>query len=252
MMNPFVGRHRPGSLTDIFMFYICSDYAIRAAMAISDESQERFGFDRNRVRRPRKPERLFFALLPDPEAAERIHRFGEAFACEQGLTGRRLSPERLHLSLHHVGDFGRLRPKVLFAAERAARTVSIRSFDLTLRTIGTFEARPSRGGRPPARPLVLLANEDRLLGLHRLLAGAMAANGLSPSPHIAPHITLSYGGDRVPMQPIEPIAFAVASFVLVHSERGRPRYTIIGRWALEAEPIRGSTPTGSKLSARAA
>ena len=221
-------------------------------MAVSDESQERFGFDRDGVSRPRKPERLFFALLPDSEVARRIHRFGEAFANERGLTGRRLSPGRLHLSLHHVGDFGRLRSKFLFAAERAAGTVLIQPFDLTLRAIGTFEPRPSRIGRPPARPLVLLANGDRLLDLHRSLAGAMAANGLRPSPHIAPHITLSYGGERVPMRPIEPICCTVASFVLVHSERGRARYNIIGRWTLEGDPISGSTLAGSKLSVRAA
>jgi 2'-5' RNA ligase len=65
----------------------------------------------------------------------------------------------------------------------------------------------------------------------------MVANGLRPSPHIVPHVTLSYGREPVPMQPIAPIVCAVAYFVLIHYERGLGRHNIVGRWTLGGEPI---------------
>ncbi|QJP13425.1 hypothetical protein G3545_07005 [Starkeya sp. ORNL1] len=66
--------------------------------------QGTFDFHRDLPDRPIKPERLFFAVLPDSATACQMKEFGEHFANDNRLSGTPLTSERLHVSLHHVGD----------------------------------------------------------------------------------------------------------------------------------------------------
>ena len=184
--------------------------------------------------RPRRPERLFFGLFPDAEAALRFSRFGDRFVAENGLPGSRLERERLHVSLHHVGDYARLRTRFVHAACRAAAAVAMAPFDVTFGLISSFDGTAARDGTPRRRPLVLLGESAPLLELHRALGAAMARNGLRPSAGITPHMTLLYGPKPVPRQPIAPIRFTAGELVLVHSRLGLSRYETVGRWPLAA------------------
>jgi 2'-5' RNA ligase len=194
--------------------------------------QGAFEFYRDFPVRPQRPERLFFGAFPDAETSTRVGRFGERFIREHQLEGARLKAERLHVSLHHVGDYNRLRTKFVYAARQAGKAVSMHRFDVTFCFIKSFEGAPSINGRP-RRPLVLLGENDALFELHRILGTAMEKNGLKAARRFTPHMTLFYGAAPVPIQPIEPIRFAVNEFLLIHSELWLTRYNVVDRWRLK-------------------
>ena len=182
--------------------------------------------------RRRRPERLFFGLVSDSETSARAGQVIDRVICEHHLQGTRLKRERLHVSLHHIGGYKRLRPKFIYAATQAAKAVAIRSFEMIFRIIKSFEGAPSNNGRPRRWPLVLLGEGDPVVELHEVLGAAMERNGLVANEHFAPHMTLLYGSKPIPAQAIEPIRFVVKEFVLIHSELGFTRYNILGRWPL--------------------
>lgn len=71
----------------------------------------------------------------------------------------------------------------------------------------------------------------------------MLAHGLKPSPVIRPHLTLAYGSSARPFEEIETIRIEADSFQLIHSERGRTRYNVLGSWPLPAAARPGLTST---------
>lgn len=195
--------------------------------------QGKFAFYKDLPIRPRRPERLFFGLFPDAATSIRVKRVAERFIGEGCLKGRQLKAERLHVSLHHVGDFRRLRTKFIYAARRAGEAVSMRPFELTFACIKSFERAALMNDIPFWRPLVLLGEGDEVLDLHKMLGAAMERHGLKAAKSFTPHMTLLYGSKPVPLQAIEPVSFAAKEFALVHSELGLRRYNIIDRWSLE-------------------
>lgn len=190
--------------------------------------QGTFEFCRNFPIRPRRPERLFFALFPDPEASLCFERFGRRFVREHRFPGKLLPHWRFHVSLHHVGDYKRLRSGIIYAAGLAGPAASIQPFDITFRSIASFAV-----GRPDRYPLVLIGEGDGLYELHRILGGALAKNGFRTVEHFAPHMTLLYGPERLAAQPIEPIGFTATAFVLVHSRLWLSQYEFMERWPLQ-------------------
>lgn len=141
---------------------------------------------------------------------------------ERRLAGSRLDAERLHVSLHHVGDYVRLKSKHVYAAQLAGRAVAMPPFDIEFRMAKSFEAAPGRTGRP----LVLMGEGGGLFQLRKTLGDTMATRGLRVLEPFTPHMTLLYGPDAVPVQEIAPIRFTVDAFALVHSEVGLSRYHI--------------------------
>jgi len=192
--------------------------------------QYAFDFLQPLPRRPRKPERLVYMLMPDAGTAKRVDRFGRRFVADNRLPGKLLLTERFHVSIQHVGDFRRLRSAHVYAALQAGEVVSMLPFELTFRSVASFAGAPARGGAPPKRPLVLLGEGEGLTELHALLGAAMRRNGLRAAERFVPHMTLLYGPQAVPAQPIEPIRFLADALLLVHSERGLTRYNVLGRW----------------------
>ncbi|WEX08187.1 2'-5' RNA ligase family protein [Chelativorans sp. AA-79] len=179
--------------------------------------------------RPKLAERLIFMLFPDPVTAVEVDRFGSRFIREHSLAGKRLRRARLHISLHHLGDYRKLRSTIVYAATQAAKVVFIPPFDITFRSIVSFAAPP----RKKERPLVLLGEGEGLTKLHQALAEAQRKNGLRASDRLTPHMTLFYG-EGVPAQAIEPIRFTARDFALVHSKLWLSEYDVLGRW-----PLRG-------------
>lgn len=181
--------------------------------------------------RPRRPERLFFGLFPDARTARTASELAGRFA--RGLSGARFGTRRLHISLHHVGDYRRLRAQVVYAARQAGDAVAMPPFAVTFNAVGSFEGAPQAEGRPRRWPLVLRGTGGGLFALHALLGAAMTKNGLQAAERFVPHMTLLYGAEPVPLQLIDPIRFVVREFSLVHSELWLTRYNVIGRWPLE-------------------
>ena len=72
-------------------------------------------------------ERLFFAVMPDPHTAARIVELAGALCEEHGLAGKLLRRDRLHVTLHHVGDFAGIPPGLLARVQQAAARVRMTS-----------------------------------------------------------------------------------------------------------------------------
>ncbi|WP_164749875.1 2'-5' RNA ligase family protein [Nitratireductor alexandrii] len=184
-----------------------------------------FDFVRDFPVRPKRPERLFFAIFPDPQSAAQAWRLADRLVAENRLRQDRLGAQRLHISLHHVGDYGRLREKFVYAARQAGNAVAMPPFEVSLRFAATFEA-------PRRRPLVLLGDDPPLFALYERLGDAMRANGLRAGRQFVPHMTLSYGDAAVARRAIAPVRFWVRGFALVHSKLWLTQYTVLARWNL--------------------
>jgi RNA 2',3'-cyclic 3'-phosphodiesterase len=183
---------------------------------------------------PKPTDRLFFALFPSGEAIPQIVKTSQQLRDEHGLTGKSLSNDRLHVTLHHVGDYaGGLPNGLVEAAQAVASKIAMPAFDVT------FDRAMSFAGSPRNKPFVLRGNETSHDGLATLMAFqkdfylAMCRAGLQDpraSAKFAPHVTLMYDSQGVAERVVEPIRWTVHDFVLVHSLIGQTKHIHLGRW----------------------
>ena len=188
---------------------------------------------------PKPTDRLFFALFPSDEAIPQIVKTSQQLREEHGLTGKSLSNDRLHVTLHHVGDYagGGLPNGLVEAAQDAALKIAMPTFEITFDRVMSF------AGSPRNKPFVLRGNERHDGGLAALMAFqqafylAMCRAGLQgprANAKFAPHVTLMYDSQGLPEQVVKPIRWRAQDFVLVHSLLGQTKHIHLGRW-----PIRG-------------
>jgi RNA 2',3'-cyclic 3'-phosphodiesterase len=183
---------------------------------------------------PKPTDRLFFALFPSEEAIPQIVKASQNLRDAHGLTGKSLSNDRLHVTLHHVGDYaGGLPNGLVEAAQDVAATIAMPAFGMT------FDRAMSFAGSPRNKPFVLRGNEGRAGGLADLMAFqktmylAMCRAGLQgprANAKFAPHVTLMYDRQGVHEQVVEPIRWSAQDFVLVHSLLGQTKHIHLGRW----------------------
>ncbi|CAJ0812044.1 RNA 2',3'-cyclic phosphodiesterase [Ralstonia flaminis] len=181
--------------------------------------------------------RLFLAIKPDAGTAERIARVVEQLRPAVGFKGKALRPERLHITLYHLGDFVQAPPDDLVARTRlAAEGLALPAFDVTFDQVVSFH------GRRDHRPFVLLGGESEsgangttaLMAFQLALGEALQHAGLPvPLGHFKPHITLLYDRGGFAPKPVEPMTWTVREFVLIHSWLGKTRYDELGRWTLK-------------------
>ena len=190
---------------------------------------------------PSKPtDRLFFALFPSDEAIPQIVKVSQQLRDQHGLTGKSLSNDRLHVTLHHVGDYaGGLPNGLVEAAQEVAAKITMPPFDVT------FDRAMSFAGSPRNKPFVLRGNERMNVGSEGGLAALMAfqkafylamcragLQGPRANAKFAPHVTLMYDSQGVPEQAVEPIRWTAQDFVLVHSLLRQTKHIHFGRWPL--------------------
>jgi 2'-5' RNA ligase len=180
---------------------------------------------------PEQPtDRLFFAIFPDAPAAARIAALAQSLRVEHRLRGRPQRADRLHATLHHLGDHAGLPPSLVSAAGTAAARVATPPFEIT------FDSASSFSGRAGNLPLVLRAGRGvrSLEALHAAIGTRMAAAGLARlvKPAFVPHVTLLYDDRSVAPRAIEPVTWIVREFVLVHSLLRRTEHRVLGRWEL--------------------
>jgi 2'-5' RNA ligase len=178
-----------------------------------------------------RSERLLFLIRPDQTAAEAIAAQAERIRREYGLRGERLRTDRLHFTLHHLGDHAWLPALTVLKACAAAERVDLAAFDVTLDRMGTYA--------PGGRTFDMIAMEGssgvvQLSQFQRALGAAMNRAGLSDlvKRRFIPHVTLIYDSQRVPPRPIAPISWRVREFSLVHSRMGRTEHITLASWAL--------------------
>ena len=181
----------------------------------------------------RATDRLFFALLPDADAAAQLAQCSQRLRSQLGLTGRPIATERLHITLHFVSDSVGLPPGMVAALSAAVASIAAPPFDITLDRAKSFCRKPRN------RPFVLVPRQDipALNALQRSLAAAMtqARLGQHAESQFRPHLTLLYDDRCVTVRAIETIAWTAREFVLVHSLIGRARHIELARWPLRAQ-----------------
>src|ERR1700677_1665051 len=170
--------------------------------------------------------RLFFAIRPDVGATGRL-TYLMAFLRHDGvMPGRLVEPDRLHITLHHLGDFdGQIPPSLVPTASMAAASVRMQpfgvAFDRVGGTTGPFLLRASDGARVLRMFRQALSEALIRAGLRRHVAAAFN-----------PHMTLSYDFSDIPEQTIEPIDWTVREFVLIESLLGKHKHIERGCWSL--------------------
>ena len=177
--------------------------------------------------------RLFFALWPDAALRRRIATTVAGLERDNAPGGRRMNPDRYHLTLQFLGDFQPLRQSVLDAAIVAAGSIRVPRFDLVLDLAGSFPKAGVcwLGASTAPETLQELWNE-----LGRALTGARVQ--VRSAATFSPHLTV-LRDIRKPLPPtaIPPLPWPVREFVLVDSVSGvHPAYRVLGRWPLEDGP----------------
>lgn len=175
-------------------------------------------------------DRLFFALMPEAPAAARAGEIVETLRGPCRLSGKPLPSRRLHVSLHHVGDFAGLPGEVVHRAKEAGDGLKQSGFAVRFDRAGSFLRRQR------TLPLVLRggAGVIPLIAFQDALGKALACRGFRPSSHYTPHMTLLYDSNYVEARDVAPVEWTARDYVLIHSFIGRSRYETLGRWSLEA------------------
>lgn len=168
--------------------------------------------------------RLFLAILPDAATAERIHQLASALKRAHRFDGRLIAADRLHVSLFALTG---LPDHQISAVCEAATNSQTAPFEVS------FDRTVSFRGGPGNRPFVLIGEESlrRLQSFRQMLAAALTRRGLRrlANTNFMPHVTLLYDAQSADEYPIEPVAWTVAEFVLVHSLKGHQH---VARWRL--------------------
>lgn len=172
-------------------------------------------------------ERLFFAVMPDAHTAARIIELAAGLCEEHGLVDKLLHRDRLHVTLHHVGDFAGIPPALLARVQQAAGRLRMPAFEVCFDQVGSFSGRRQN-------PFVLRGESgvEHLHSLQQALARSLQGVGGKPGHAFTPHMTLLYDQRRLPLQPVQPLRWHVGEFLLVRSFLGQTRYQLEGRWQL--------------------
>ena len=174
------------------------------------------------------PDPLFFALVPDEEATQRIEDLVENFRRTHGLTGA-LRP--LHVTLCDLTIRANAE-KTIDVASEAAAAAAAAPFRIAFNRAMRF------GGGQNDRPFVLVG-DDGVTGaaqFRQTLSFALRKADLGRwSVAFTPHLTLLYDKVLPDDQDIEPIAWTAREFVLLRSVVGRTRHDVLGRWPLRVD-----------------
>lgn len=174
---------------------------------------------------------LFLAVFPDAGTATRIAAAVATLRQRHGLRARAIDAERLHVTLHHLGDQAGTPIPLVETVARVAASVAAAPFDIVFDRVRSFD-------RPGRRPIVLDADPDAhanagLRRLHQqLLRGLLAAgiDGRTLRAAYTPHLTVMYDDVRIAPEAIGPIRWRVSGFELVESLLGRSTYRRLAHW----------------------
>ncbi len=178
-------------------------------------------------------DRLFFAVMPDEATAEQIWALGQDLKRTEGLSGRAIKTERLHVTLIHVGDWDRLPQGIVDDCRRVGEAMTETSFEIAFNRALSFSDAAN------SRPYVLIGDDAGLAAIKAFRAGLrerLIRVGVKPKSNAEfnPHVTLLYDPKLAPERPVAPVRWRVGDLLLIHSEIGRNKYHELGRWPLEA------------------
>ena len=193
-----------------------------------EQGPSRLGVDRLRRRHagisrpgPRFTDRLFFAVLPDAETAERIAECAAAWRAAHGLTGRLLDTGHFHVALASVHEgCGQPDADEIDRWLADARGISMPSFRVGFDRLMSF-----------ANGALVLTGDDSTVGMEVLQQRLSESLDATPRParRYTPHVTLLHDGRHVDAKPVVPIAWTVREIVLVHSRVGQTVHRHVAR-----------------------
>lgn len=177
---------------------------------------------------PTPTDRLMFLLYPDRQTAERIALEAARLKRASGLAGPLLQTDRLHITLHHLGDYAGLPNDIVSKGRFAGDAVEAGAFEVV------FDRAASFANRSGNNPFTLQGGEglQPLIAFQKALGEKMAGAALRPDRSFTPHITLLYDRQVLPEQAITPISWTVSRFALVQSKLGRTQHVILREWDL--------------------
>jgi 2'-5' RNA ligase len=183
---------------------------------------------------PTPTDRLFFAVHPDADTARRVVELAHSVRAAHGLRGNPLRADRVHVTLHHLGDHAGLPESLVASARDAAAMMTSPPFDVGFDCVASF---PGRGRK---RPCVLrggsVESNAPLLAFRRALGERLRAVGLGRwvERRFVPHVTLLYDEHLLAAEAVPPVGWSVREFVLIHSLLGRTEHRVLARWELQA------------------
>jgi 2'-5' RNA ligase len=189
------------------------------------------GLDLKQAPPPVERHHLFFAIVPDPDAAVRIERLAQRLRVEHGLKGNALPTAHFHVTLHSIGIHDTFFERVASWAHATASTISMPAFDVAFDHADSFH-RTARD-----RPVVLLGSDgvDALKEFRGVLGTTLARAGFNLKPsNFTPHLTLLYDKKEVAERSIEPVRWTAREFVLVDSRVGKTQHVQVAKWPLLA------------------
>lgn len=193
-------------------------------------------------------DRLFFGLYPPADVAEGIASRARQLIARRSLSGAALAAERLHVTLHHIGDYVGFPRGIADRAMEAGAAVAAKAapFAMTFDRAGSFS---NRGNNP----FVLQGGEGlaALCAFQLALGVAMARAGLAAqvARQFTPHVTVLYDPMLLPDTPARPVSWRADELVLVHSLLGQTRHMVLGRWPLRGKFSGPADDLGGSCSA---
>ncbi|HEY0107045.1 MAG TPA: 2'-5' RNA ligase family protein [Rhizomicrobium sp.] len=184
--------------------------------------------------------RLFFALLPDDEARERIVRLAQLLKQVHRVYAEPIKPRNLHVSLFHVDAWRGVPPgHLLGGALAAGAAVKAAPFRLAFDQTGSFAGRGPAMDKSRSWPFVLFGEGGGAIqSLRRAMAAQMRRHGLGYAVKdvraFAPHVTLWWDSGIIEARPVARFGWTVRDLVLVDSLQGLATHNHLARWPLGA------------------
>jgi 2'-5' RNA ligase len=178
------------------------------------------------TRRPRRAFNLFFAIRPAPDDALTLEALGRSLAQAHGMQCQPLVADRLHVSLHNLGEHDTVPSGLVRLASAVAEGVAFPAFDVVFDQAMVFR---SRGA-----PYVLGGGQelDALRRFRLELGMSMADVHMPVLRSFTPHMTLAYKGRLGLVHPIAPVRWPAHELVLINSHQGKTVHEVLGRWPL--------------------
>ncbi|MEA3014769.1 MAG: 2,3-cyclic 3-phosphodiesterase [Sphingomonadales bacterium] len=162
--------------------------------------------------------RLFFALLPPPDAAAEIGWWRDWSGGQSGPVG----DDRLHITFLRIGDFAASPSGLIARLAAIMARLSLPACRIVLDRM-VFDAEAAR-----------LVASERIAALAAAQRRLRDGLGLPSRARFSPHVTLHYhpgpGGETW----IDAISWRATELVLIESVVGRRVHEIRGRWPLRS------------------
>ena len=197
---------------------------VPGSLPLSVLSTRRLRRRHERLAQPRQGKaasgRLFLAVVPPDEVAQRLARLARHLKIGHDLSGMPFAPEHFHVTLCALGDGSGVGSDAVAKAMDCTARLAMPPFRVAFDRVGSF-----RNGA------VVLRGCDSTIGLEVLQQRLSDALDGSPQPArpFTPYLTLLRDRHLVPEHEIEPIEWQVRDVVLVRGALGTATHHRLAR-----------------------